>query len=310
MFTVSVLMLSYNHERYLREAIDSALNQSFSDFELIIVDDGSTDSSPRIIKDYARKDKRIRPFFHKSNMGISKAGNHCLAEAKGKFVAFIASDDAWVESKLEKQLAVLKADESVIVCSEGEIIDENSIPTGQTFSQRAEACGKKKSGNIFEELMFKNYVLGQSCIFKREFVEGMEFDEHLKYLNDHKFIVDLAYNHRFFFIKEPLTKYRVHKNSTFNARKSSFSDVVSVNQYFLRKYGNEISKSAKIHLLSSIAWGYSRLGQDLSARHFYFEIVKVHPSLGTCLNSLVNFLTTGKGRLNRFLLNSLSKVNF
>jgi glycosyltransferase involved in cell wall biosynthesis len=309
MVLVSILMTSYNHEKYLTEAIESVLNQSFRDFELIIVDDASTDSSPKVIEEYARKDKRIRPFYHKSNMGISKTANDCLAEAKGKFVAFIASDDAWVKTKLERQLAKLEADESLIVWSEGEIIDENGIPSEETFTYRAGACSKKKSGNIFKELFFGNFILGQSIILKREFVKGTRFDEHLKYLNDYKFMVDLAHNHRFFFIEEPLTKYRVHEKSTFSARKSAFGDLVLLDQYLLRKYGNEVPKSAKIHLLFSIGWGYSQLNEDQMARFFFLEAVKTIPSPSTCLRCLIYFLTTGKGYVGHFLLNSFTTIN-
>jgi len=104
MVLVSVLMASFNHERYISEAIESVLKQSFSDLELIIVDDCSTDGSKQIILDYQAKDNRVHAFFHKENMGIAKTVNHALDVAKGRFISFIGSDDLWVPKKLELNL--------------------------------------------------------------------------------------------------------------------------------------------------------------------------------------------------------------
>ena len=121
-------MSSYNHEKYISEAIESILNQSFKDFELIILDDFSKDNSRAIIETYQRKDKRIKAFFHEKNMGIASTMNDLLSKASGKYIAFIDSDDVWDQLKLERQLAILEKNDSLVVWSEGEIIDENSVP--------------------------------------------------------------------------------------------------------------------------------------------------------------------------------------
>jgi len=128
---VSVIMPSYNHEKYVSEAINSVLNQSAKDFELIIIDDCSSDSSPKIISNYESKDARIRVFIHNKNMGIAKTLNEGIDKANGKFIAFIGSDDIWVNSKLEKQLAILENNEDLVVWSDGQIIDGNGFDTGE-----------------------------------------------------------------------------------------------------------------------------------------------------------------------------------
>src|ERR1017187_3510016 len=137
-------MTSYNHEKYISESIESVLNQSFTDFELLIVDDCSKDSSPLIIENYRRNEVRIRAFFHRKNQGIAKTLNELLNAAQGKYVAFTSSDDVWLPSKLEKQLAILeKADSSLVVWSEAEIINDVSVPTGETFTQWCSTSRKK-----------------------------------------------------------------------------------------------------------------------------------------------------------------------
>jgi teichuronic acid biosynthesis glycosyltransferase TuaG len=108
---VSVVMPSYNHERFISRSIESVLGQEFDDFELIIVDDASGDASREIIQRYAAEDTRIRMIFHEANCGISQTMNDGIDAAKGKFIADTASDDVWAKDKLTKQLAVATSNE-------------------------------------------------------------------------------------------------------------------------------------------------------------------------------------------------------
>ena len=132
---VSVVIPSYNHEKFVSEAIKSVLGQDFDDLELIIVDDASTDTSRQIIQKYAVEDARVRVILHETNCGVAKTCNDGIAVAKGKFLAVTASDDVWVKNKLSKQLAVLESDEDLVVWTEAEIIDESGQPVGSTWSE-------------------------------------------------------------------------------------------------------------------------------------------------------------------------------
>jgi glycosyltransferase involved in cell wall biosynthesis len=304
MVTVSVLMGSYNQGKYLSEAIDSVLNQTFQDFEFIIIDDGSIDNSPQILENYAKKDPRIRAYFHKRNMGIPKTFNECIERAKGKFIAFQNSDDLWVQTKLEKQIAILETNESLIVYSEMEMINENGIPTGELLTEKAKASNKAKSGaRVFEEIMLTDFCLIVTWIFKREFTKETKFDEQLPLFNDVKLAVDLLSNHLGFFMNEPLAKYRIHDdNSTRPARKTAYNDLVLLNQYYLKKYGARISRKTKINLLYSAGWGYSKLGANSEARFFFLKAIKMFPSPMLTLRFLIYYLTTERGRSRGLLL--------
>jgi glycosyltransferase involved in cell wall biosynthesis len=300
-------MPSYNHESYLPEAIESVLNQSFGDFEMIIVDDCSKDDSQSIIESYQTRDKRIRTVFHRENMGIAKTLNDGMDKAQGKFIAFIDSDDVWVRSKLEKQLDELEKNEDTILWSEGEIIDSMSRPTGNTFTRMHGASQIRKSGDIFEELLYGNFIFNASLIFKREIIGGIRFDSRVKYLNDYRFVVDLARKHKYAYMPEPLAKYRVHgRNTILSDERGWMQDTVLVEEYFLREYGSQIPKHLKAYLIYRIGKACSRLGEKTVAKRLFLEAINFNStrSFLTVDNMLymVAALTDEDSLIGRFLL--------
>ncbi len=126
---VSVLMPAYNGEKYLAEAIDSILTQTFADFEFIIVDDGSTDGSAQIIRDYAQRDERIRFFQHAVNRGQSSALNTGLAEARGEYIAGMDADDISLPERLRKQVDFLNKNPAIgVVATWRRLIDQDAQP--------------------------------------------------------------------------------------------------------------------------------------------------------------------------------------
>lgn len=130
---VSVLMPNYNGEKYLAEAIESVLNQSYTNFEFIIIDDCSSDNSWSIIQDYAASDERIRPFRNKKNLNVVKTRNKAFrkASSKSKYFAIFDSDDICLKDRLEKQVNFLEKNEKYgVVGSHTIIIDENANKIG------------------------------------------------------------------------------------------------------------------------------------------------------------------------------------
>jgi len=112
---VSVILPVYNREKYLATAIESVLQQTYGNLELLIVDDGSKDRSPEIIKEYAARDRRVRFVLHEENRGVSAARNTALSMAQGEWIALIDSDDAWHPERLEKLLGIVSEEERVFV---------------------------------------------------------------------------------------------------------------------------------------------------------------------------------------------------
>jgi glycosyltransferase involved in cell wall biosynthesis len=303
MVLVSVIMNAYNHEKYISDAIESILNQTFTDFELIIIDDASKDATPSIIKSYQQKDNRIRAIFHDKNVGIAKTMNECFKEAKGKYIAYISSDDVWLAGKLEKQLAVLAQNENSVVWSEGNVIDGAGAYRGFTFTQMHNAQGKQKSGNLFLELIEDNFVFTQSLIYKTEYAQKIGYDARLKYLNDYKYLVDLAAQHEFLYIPLPLAKYRVHgKNSICRDETDWLKDRVALRTYFLQKYDDLLSNSLKANLCLKIGEACAGLGQQEVAKRFFLKAIRYNFASKETILYLNHALTNADGWMGNVLL--------
>lgn len=309
MVLVSVIMGAYNHEQYIAEAIESVLCQTMPDLELIIVDDASTDKTPQIIKTYQQKDPRVKAFFHQKNMGIAATANQCLNNTSGQYITFIGSDDLWVNTKLERQLKILQEHPDLLVWSEGEIINGNGKPTGKTFTEMHLATKKRKTGNIFPELIDDNYIFGQSLIFRKEHLKN-QFAVDLKYLCDYRFMVDLAFEHDFFFIPEPLAKYRIHgDNSIAKDQAGWLKDRIALRQYFLQKYNSSLSRILKGNLYLKIGNAYASLGNQALAKHYYLKALKSNFANKDAILCLAYVLGDAEGFVGGSLMRLYMKVN-
>jgi len=301
-------MGAYNHERYIGEAIESILSQTMPDLELIIIDDASTDQTPQIIKNYQQKDPRIKAFFHQKNMGIPATANECLNKATGQYITFIGSDDLWMSTKLEKQLKILQKHPDLLVWSEGEIIDAEGKSIGKTFTEMHMATKKRKTGNIFCELIDDNYLFGQSLIVPKEYLN--QFSTDLKYLCDYRFMVDLAFEHDFFFVSEPLAKYRIHGSNSICKDEAGWNmDRVTLRTFFLQKYGNCLSRNLKGNLCLKIGNAYSALGNTALAKHYYLKALKSNFANKDALLYLAYVLGDAKGFVGGNLLRLYIKVS-
>jgi glycosyltransferase involved in cell wall biosynthesis len=281
----SVIMKSYNHEKFIAECIESVLGQDFGDFELIIVDDASNDLSRQIIDSYAVKDPRIQVIFHEVNKGISKTVNDGIDAARGQFVAQIDSDDVWAPHKLTKQLAILERDEDLIVWSAGKIIDDSGRSAGKSFNERLRANPKKKSGNIWQQLLRRNFILGSSVVYKKQNLGKIRYDERLPYMNDYKFYLELARNHEFYCIAEPLVHYRIHERNTLagygaeskNRLRLAGKEHISICEEALQQYGGEIGQETKALMYGKMGTAYYALGEKRQGLHFFLLAIRCNP---------------------------------
>lgn len=122
---ISIVMPAYNCEKYISEAIESVLKQTYCDWELLIVDDCSADGTARIAEQFAENDSRIKLIKQPQNGGVARARNTGVAMAKGEYIAFLDSDDMWCEDKLEKQIKLQEESGAAVIYSSYDFIDED-----------------------------------------------------------------------------------------------------------------------------------------------------------------------------------------
>ena len=269
---VSVCMQTWNSERFIHEAINSVLNQDFEGLELIIVDGASTDATKQIIEGYAKQDPRVRAIFHERNLGISRACNDGIEAARGTYIAQIDSDDVWVPDKLTKQLAVLGRNEDLIVWSEGEVIDDAGRSIGKTYSQRLENhlyYWTKKSGRLWPDLLQLNVIFHSSVIYKKQNLGNLRYDERIIVLNDYKLWLGLARQYEFYYIAEPLGKYRIHGSNTFASsspealrrQQLAHREYVTFAEDAMRLHHDEIMRKMRAVVYNRICITYYQIGE-------------------------------------------------
>jgi glycosyltransferase involved in cell wall biosynthesis len=180
-FMVSVVMAVFNAEKFLSQSIESILSQSYSDFEFIIVDDGSTDRSWEIISEYRAIDARIRPIRLRNNQGVAKAANAGLEIAIGKYIARMDSDDLSLPDRMAKQVNYLEAHPEVgILGSRMRYMDEN----GKLLSVLPVIKGDM---NLHWFFMFESPFYNPTIMFRKSLVEqyGLRYDPSVRYGEDY-----------------------------------------------------------------------------------------------------------------------------
>jgi len=281
---VSVVMPSYNHERFISEAIESVLAQDFDDLELIVVDDASTDASRDIIRRYEADDSRIKVVFHESNLGIARTQNDGNDLATGQFLGYIDSDDVWMKDKVSQQLAVLESNDDLVVWTEGKVIDEGGKPVGTSFSELVGSVSEKKNGDIFQELLERSCIMGSTVLYKRANQGDIRWDKRLKYAGDWNFHLDLAAKYEFYYIAEPLAKYRVHADNFWagktlkgERRRYAYQDRILVRENALKQHRRRMSAEAKAIALERLGFSYYELGQNRKALTCYLRAIASRP---------------------------------
>lgn len=234
---VSVLIPAYNHAKYLRDTIESVLNQTFQNFELLISDDCSKDDTVQIIKSFS--DERITGIFFKENKGTVRSLNHLLSLAKGEYIAVLGSDDVWELNKLEKQLEVLENDKSLSACfSWATIIDQNSNVIDNESDFPIHIFNMKNCDKAFvmrDFFLSGNHFCHSSALIRTSVHEQIgEYNVAYRQLHDFDLWMRLLIDYDIHMIDSPLVKYRYIQNS------GNVSQSTAGNNFRMHNEGEEI----------------------------------------------------------------------
>ncbi len=218
---VSVIIPTYNGSRFIRETIQSVIGQSYSKIEIIVIDDGSTDNTPDIVKSI--NDPRLI-HIQQANSGVSMARNRGIDISRGDYIAFLDHDDVWLPHKLERQLQLFKEDPNIaMVYADTFIIDENNSIIN-TYSHKI----KFYRGMIFKELFFSCFITILTVVIKKSvFLEVGPFLP-FKIGEDYDLFLKCAAKYPIDYIDEPLAKYRVHESNYSKNYETEVSECIEI----------------------------------------------------------------------------------
>lgn len=262
---ISVIIPTYNRADLLPRTIDSVINQTYKDWELIIVDDKSTDNTRSVIQEYIKKDNRIKGIFlEKNSGGPAHPRNIGIENAKGEYIAFLDSDDEWLPNKLEKQVDLFNKSEiqnlGFVGCNIFCVDGDNKLVLKMQYK-----------GDIFENLFLGNFIFcGSNVLVKKDLIDkhSLRFDEKLSYLEDWDMWLQITKNnYRFDFVQDPLLIYHLHSNS--NTKIYSAARKAEEREYVFRKH-YRIFSSADILSRAAVNVGleYMRSGKVKIGRRY------------------------------------------
>ena len=205
---ITIVITSYNYQKYIKDTINSVLNQTYKNWEMIVIDDASTDSSVEIIKEISKNDTRIKLIQNNKNIGLKNSIQKALKEASGEWIAFLESDDLWKEDYLEKKIAIInKGNHFGLIFNDAELFGTNN------YKKFPKVKGEFPR-NMFYEFGIYNPILTMSSIMvHKNLLKLINFDTPIDKLLDWYIYIQLAKLTDFYFIPEKLTKWRQHEKS-------------------------------------------------------------------------------------------------
>jgi glycosyltransferase involved in cell wall biosynthesis len=282
---VTVLMSVYNGKKYLQEAIESILHQTFTDFEFLIIDDASTDTTPKILQQYC--DPRIRIVKNEKNLGLTKSLNKGLTLAKGEYIARMDADDISTPERFEKQLNYFEQNPETIVLGTGFlIIDYNGEIVGRKlFSEKP----------TIDDFFRENQIIHGSVMFKKSVIINLGgYNEYFRYVQDYELWLKVSKKYQMRNLPEILYKLRYHGDNIAYTKKEEstlfhilaiklargeidFKQISPLNNNNIRNLFGSLNRKELITFYNSMAGLYLFKGDMASARKEYKKILILNP---------------------------------
>ena len=257
---IDILLATYNGEEYIKEQIDSILNQTYSNFRLLISDDNSTDKTLEIIRDYEKKDDRIKVFENKENNGVIKNFEFLLKQVESDLYMLSDQDDVWYENKIEETYRKLKEDDADLVFTDLEVVDENLNTIYSSMNNYKGLTNKiNKTIGSYKLVYLYNVITGCTILSKKKFIKDI-----LPLPNDTKNLLHdmwiglvIALKGKISYLNKPTIKYRQHGTNEIGTKKvsSEMNSIKEIRNHFINvkvelfseylKYSNVFSEEIR-----------------------------------------------------------------
>lgn len=285
---VSVILAAYNTAAYLRKTLASVLNQSYTNYEVVIVDDGSTDNTRAVAEEFI-DDKRVR-YHYQKNQGVSAARNFAASQARGKYLAMCDADDIWHPKKLAKQMRAFGEDPDlgVVYCNIGTIDEQGNIL--KPHSNRY----KCYSGWVTRNLILRNFVPGPTTVIRKAFFDEVGgFNTKLRLSEDYDLWLRLSTVCRFQHVDETLYLYRKHsmQNSASHAQellKAHIRVVENFSERFPSHTTSRLTNRAIAETRKNLGHFYLKQLKDPQlARQAFRDAIRTSPLYFSAWNRLI-----------------------
>ena len=274
---VSVIIPAHNSADYIGEALESVFDQTYTDYEVIVVDDGSTDGTADVVRKFG--DRVV--YAYQENGGAASARNHGIELARGKFVAFLDADDVWLPDKLEKQIRLFENNPDLgLVFTENYLFDEQGI-----YCDSLDKKFRLMSGDLAQSIFMNSGVATPTVMVRREVFKKLgTFDESLTQAEDDNMWIRITSHYRGMLVDEPLVKIREHQGRISHDHIKLFDSILRSVELLQSKYGETVrnkigpmlsSKLAQVHFHK----GYAQFdrGEFAAARWSFREAIKAKP---------------------------------
>ncbi len=285
---VSIIVPVYNSEEFIAETIESVIKQTYQNWELIIVDDKSTDNSIRIAKCYAKKDTRIKVFELEVNSGRPAiARNYGLKQSCGEYIAFLDSDDVWLPSKLDKQICHFQ-DQGVLAIGAKALWIKGSLAS-RKYWRRSEGYLDYRH----RDFLFSNHAICSSVVVRKDIALSLNgFDEHedFLYIEDWEFWLRIAQKGKFRILQDPLLFYRIREDKKLQAAEASKRQFCVIEKNLsLRDIEESDLREARANINLSIAINLIRI-ENHESRKYFIKALNCTRNLRTKMKAVGGYL--------------------
>jgi glycosyltransferase involved in cell wall biosynthesis len=251
---VSVVIPAYNSAAFLQQAIDSVLGQTYSDFEIIVIDDGSSDGTEAVARSFSDRVTYIK----QENKGVSAARNHGIKLARGQYVAFLDADDLWAPEKLAEQIPLFDMNPEIgLVYSDWQVVSEHGVSEASFHSSRPAA-----SGYVFNDLVRTGFILTSGTVVRRSCLADVgEFDETLSIAQDYDLWLRICYRWKVAVVNKALVAKRSWDGSLSSNLPKTASERVALFEKTLRCFTGMTPQSRRL-VRSQLAMNYWDVGYD------------------------------------------------
>lgn len=305
---ISIIIPTFNSGNYISQAIESILNQSYKNYEIIVVDDGSTDSTYKELKKYKSQIK----YYYKGNGGVASARNFGILKSKGEYICFLDADDLYKKGKLEAQVKFLEDNPHIdIVYNDVEVADEN---LNYINTLKSEGIYPKRE-DFLSMMLLRQVIPGPASIMlRRKCIEaGLFYNDIYKNAEDYDFTLRLAQRFKYGYIPESLYVYRRHNYNLTNNHKLQLNNEIEIVNKLGIEYiknvlkGSSFSEEDRKLILSKIL---IKISEWKEARHILLDILKTKENglidfyLGNCYYHFSDYYNAREHYKDSLLLDS------